>query len=344
MKKICLISLLFWSYNSFSQNNDSTKIYDYFLSALEGAQYPQDIEDSLTVSFSSANYHLISVYDTTSVQTESFESFFSNKMVDAETGEDSLLAIVQGVYQISNYGFLFSANNGVNWSSLSEEDQYILMRDGNFNCLCGQFSNFCVNVCEHFGFSAVEINVGIQGNNGDVRGHTFTSAKSGSRWFVLETTTGQMVLNQNGEYLSYHDLILKINNRTINDITSSPIIEGKFLQPGRGSIDLSWPYGEEQLYIVQEENTHSIVRVKRSLDLWENNLAVQKTYLQYLFDNGYERRWLYMYNPLNIGGVYGEQNSVESFNNDILMSVGGHNGNNTQLYYQNPIKADSAMR
>ncbi len=307
-------------------NNSDTALRAYFINAIKSAAYPRDVEDSILTE--ELQYFPI---------TSKVENAFSNITMDeyfalhfkekppysSNPSVDSLYSIVRGVHTISNYSWK-AIPGGISMSefrALPVDSQFMAMRDFNGSGLCGEFANFCTKVCEHYGFKVVTLDLKITGLNGDTRFHNVTVALAAGRWYLLESTTGQMFVSQFNTFLSYSQLVDFISRKDFRNILTTEAVNGRFIQPAsaKSYSSAAWPYGHSAKPALLDSNArYVVVQTKRTFADWQKTRAVKHTYLRYLKEAGYEPVFFYMYDKSRIAAVNGRQDAVALFKAEFL--------------------------
>ncbi len=307
-------------------SNSDTALHAYFINAIKSAAYPKDVEDSILTeelqyfpitAKVENNYSNISMNEYFALRFKEKAPYSSNPSVD------SLYSIVRGVHAISNYSWR-AIPGGISmydFRALPVDSQFMAMRDFNGSGLCGEFANFCTKVCEHYGFKAVTLDLKITGQNGDTRFHNVTVSLAGGRWYLLESTTGQMFVSQFNTFLHYSQLVDLISRKDFKNILTSEAINGRFIQPAsaKSYSSAAWPYGHASKPALLDSNPRYVaIQTKRSFADWQKTRAVAHTYLRYLKEAGFEPNFFYMYHKSRIAGVNGNKDAVALFKAEFL--------------------------
>lgn len=302
-------------------SNSDTSLHAYFINAIKSAAYPKDVEDSILNE--ELQYYPITVKVENTFSNISMNDYFALMFKEkapysSNPSVDSLYSIVRGVHAISNYSWR-TIPGGISmydFRALPVDSQFMAMRDFNGSGLCGEFASFCTKVCEHYGFKAVTLDLKITGLNGDTRFHNVTVALAGGRWYLLESTTGQMFVSQFNTFLSYSQLVDFISRKDFRNILTTESVNGRFIQPAsaKSYSSAAWPYGHSAKPALLDSNARYVaVQTKRSFADWQKTRAVKHTYLRYLKEAGYEPNFFYMYHKSRIAAVNGRQDAVALF-------------------------------
>jgi len=300
---------------------DSTRLDDYLRQSTKLMDFPEHVANRIAESLQQAEVSVVEEFNRNSFIT-SFDNYFDQGLAIAGSGVDSLLQIVKKGYAVSNYGWALSDNPKI--GTYSVQNQYQLMVEGRYDGLCGDFSNFIANVCEYYGFPAVTIRMRIEGDVGYSEGHIFVLAKAEEDWYLLETTTGQMLLDsRDSTYLTYEELLMRMTYNDMEGVIGSEPVYGRFIQPTDiyPTQGFEWVYGTDPIMFIKKTDSLTTLSVKRSLQIWESSFAVQVMYIQYLVESGREPNWLYVYDTEYIQAVHGKPASVALYHEDGLCSI-----------------------